>query len=672
MARKKPAETVTGRFVAHPDGYGFVIAEDPPLEQDVFVPPKKVGSAVDGDTVRVRLVPSRRPRKRKGLSSLEGEIFAIVSRGRETIVGKLFRYRQGIYVAPLDERYRYTVRLIDEQAKKIEDGMIVVVSIVVQPGPNQRPQGKIREVLGDPDDPEIQYKIVCHTYEIPVEFPKEVLQEAELAEEPDGESIRNRKDFRKLLTVTIDGESSRDFDDAISIEKLKNGHFQLWVHIADVSHYVRTDTPLDREALLRGTSVYFPDRAVPMLPEKLSNQVCSLNPKVDRLTMSVAMEVDDQGEVANAEFFRSVICSDERMTYTAVNKILIDRDQALRRRYQSLLESFGWMLELSRILRAMRVRRGAIDFDLPEAEVEYDDKGEIADIVRSERNEAHRIIEELMLLANETVAQHLAGREIPLIYRVHEDPDPSKVEAFLELATEFGYSLKQNKDGRYSSRAFQKLMVQMSGKPEQKFLSYLMLRSFKQAQYREVNQGHFGLASTCYTHFTSPIRRYPDLIVHRILKMAIDKKTSGRGAEGLYGRLPEIAGRSSERERKAVVAEREIMRWIMAQFMAERLGDEYEAFIIGVKRNGFFVELLDHFVEGFVPVETIWDDFYVLNQRHHCLIGETTKMVYRIGDRLRVRVDKVNPHRHLIDFSPVISAKRSQRKVKRSRRKRKR
>ena len=671
MARKKSAETVTGRFVAHPDGYGFVIAEDPPLEQDVFVPPTKVGSAVDGDTVRVRLVPSRRPQRRKGQSSLEGEIFSIVSRGRETIVGKLFRYRQGIYVAPLDERYRYTVRLIDEQAQRIEDGMIVVVSIVVQPGPNQRPRGKIREVLGDPDDPEIQYKIVCHTYEIPVEFPKEVIQEAELAEEPDGESIQNRKDFRKLLTVTIDGESSRDFDDAISIEKLENGHFRLWVHIADVSHYVRMDTPLDREALLRGTSVYFPDRAVPMLPEKLSNQVCSLNPKVDRLTMSAVMEVDDQGKVQETEFFRSVIRSDERMTYTAVNKILIDQDQALRGRYKSLLESFGWMLELSRILRAMRVRRRAIDFDLPEAEVEYDDKGEIVDIVRSERNEAHRIIEELMLLANETVAQYLAIREIPSIFRVHEDPDPSKVEAFLELASEFGYSLKQNQDGRYSSRAFQKLMVKMGGKPEQKFLSYLMLRSFKQAQYKEVNQGHFGLASACYTHFTSPIRRYPDLVIHRILKMAIDKKTSGRRAEGLYGRLPEIAGRSSERERKAVVAEREIMRWIMAQFMAERLGDEYDAFIIGVKRNGFFVELLDHFVEGFVPVETIWDDFYVLNQRHHCLIGETTKKVYRIGDRLRVRVDKVNPHRHLIDFSPVISAKRSGRNAKRSRRKRK-
>jgi len=665
MAQKKSADTVTGRFVSHPDGYGFVIAEEPPMDQDVFVPPSKVGSAVDGDTVRVRLVPSRRPRKEKGKSSLEGEIFAIVSRGRETIVGKLFRYRQDLYVAPLDERYRYTVRLTDKQAKKIEDGTIVVVSIVVQPGPNQRPLGKIKEVLGDPDDPEIQYKIVCHTYEIPIEFPPEVLAEAELVEEPDGKNIQKRTDFRKLLTVTIDGESARDFDDAISIEKVENGRFRLWVHIADVSHYVRTDTPLDREALVRGTSVYFPDRAVPMLPEKLSNQVCSLNPKLDRLTMSVVMEIDDQGKVGSAEFYRSVICSNERMTYTDVNKILIDQDEGLRRRYKSVLESFDWMFELSKILRAMRVRRGAIDFDLPEAQVEFDAKGEIADIGRSERNEAHRIIEEFMLLANETVAQHLAAQDTPSIYRVHEDPDPAKVETFLELASEFGYSLEQNKEGRYSSRAFQKLMYKMSDKPEQKFLSYLMLRSFKQAQYLEANQGHFGLASDCYTHFTSPIRRYPDLIIHRLLKMAIDKKTSGRSAGKLYGRLPEIAGRSSERERKAVEAERAIMRWLMAQFMADRLGEEYDGFIIGVKRNGFFVELLEHFVEGFVPVETIWDDYYVLNRRHHCLIGETTRKVYRLGDRLRVRVDKVNPHRHLIDFSPVISGKRSRRKRKR-------
>lgn len=665
MTAKKAEKTVTGRFVAHPDGYGFVIAEDPPREQDVFIPPTKTGTAIDGDTVRVRLVPSRRPRRKKGESSLEGEIFAIVSRARESIVGKLFRSRQDIFVAPLDERYRYTVRLVDEQAKKVAEGKIVAVSIVAQPGPDQLPLGKISEVLGDPDDPEIQFKIVCHTYEIPREFPRKVLQEVEGAQEPDPEEIKNRMDFRNLPTVTIDGESARDFDDAISIEKLENGHFRLWVHIADVSHYIHTGTELDREALLRGTSVYFPDRAIPMLPEKLSNQLCSLNPGVDRLTISVVMEVDEKGHVCDSKYYRSVICSNERMTYTAVNKILIDRDETLRGRYHELLEGFGWMLELFQILRAMRVRRGALDFDLPEPEVEYDDKGEILDIVRSERNEAHRIIEEFMLLANETVAHYLTVREIPVIYRVHEDPNPSKVEAFLELAIQFGYSMKPDRDGRYPVRAFQKLTRQLSGKPEAQFLSYLMLRSFQQAQYSEVNQGHFGLAAAVYCHFTSPIRRYPDLIVHRILKWVMAEGTSSRGAQRLFGRLHDIAGRSSDRERKAVEAEREIMRWLMAKFLAERLGEEFEAFIIGVKRNGFFVELLQHFVEGFVSVETIWDDFYVLNERHHCLIGENTKKVYRIGDRLRVRLDKVNLHRHLIDFSPVIAGTPKRRKRKR-------
>ena len=665
MARRKAEDTITGRFIAHPDGYGFVTAAEPALEQDIFIPPTKTGTAVDGDTVRVRLVPSSRPRRKKGESSLEGEVFAVVSRARETIVGKLFAYRQDIYVAPLDARYRYTVRLVDEPAQKVADGKIVVVAIVAQPGRNQMPLGKISEVLGDPDDPEIQYKIVCHTYEVPMDFPQEVLREAEAAEEPDQDVIQSRMDFRKLLTVTIDGESARDFDDAISIEKLENGHFRLWVHIADVSHYVLTDAQLDREALLRGTSVYFPDRAIPMLPERLSNQLCSLNPQVDRLTVSVVMEVDEQGDVCDSEYCRSVICSNERMTYTAVKKILIDQDEELRHRYADLLENFSWMLELCEILRARRLRRGALDFDLPEAEVEYDVNGEILDVVRSERNQAHRIIEEFMLLANETVAQHLAERDIPLIYRIHEDPNPSKVEAFLEIASQFGYSLEQDRDGQYPAKAFQKLMLKLSGKREEQFLSYLMLRSFKQAQYSDLNQGHFGLASACYCHFTSPIRRYPDLIVHRILKRVMDGSASSRSAEELYGRLHDIAGRASERERKAVEAEREIMRWLMAQFMAERLGEEFDAFIIGVKRNGFFVELLAHFVEGFVPVETIWDDFYVFNQRHQCLIGENTKKVYRIGDQLRVRLDKVDPDRHLIDFSPVIPGKPPRRKRRR-------
>jgi ribonuclease R len=664
MAKLKTSGMVKGRLVCHPDGYGFVIAEDPILEEDVFIPPKKMGDAVDGDTVRVRLIPSQQ-RRRKGKGSLEGEVEKVLSRGRETLVGRLFHQRQDIYVAPLDSRYYYTVRLVDEEAKKIEEGMIVSVTITAQPGRNQTPLGKVKEVLGDPDDPEVQYKIVCHQHGIPMEFPASVLREAAKASEPDKSEMDSRVDFRTLPTVTIDGDSARDFDDAVSIEKQENGHFKLWVHIADVSHYVRPDSALDREALNRGTSVYFPDRAIPMLPEKLSNQLCSLNPGVDRLTMSVVMEIDGQGDVQRSDFCRSVIHSDERMTYTAVRQILIDRDARLRKRYKDLLENFDWMLELSRILTARRLQRGAIDFDLPEAEIEYDAHGEIHDVVRAERSEAHRLIEEFMLLANETVAQHLNKHRIPLIYRVHEEPDASRLEEFQETAVGFGYSLKRNSKGKYPSKSFQQLMLQVADKPEARFLPYLMLRSFKQAQYSELKQGHFGLASPCYTHFTSPIRRYPDLVIHSLLKMALERTTSGVKADKFYSRLQEMAVQSSQRERGAVEAAREIMRWLMAQFMGERLGEEYQAFVIGVRRNGFFVELLEHFVEGFVPVETMLDDYYVFNQRHHSLIGERRRKVYRIGDQLKVQVVKVRPHRHLIEFSPVMKTRQRKRKRKR-------
>ena len=664
MLQKKSKGTVKGRLACHPDGYGFVIPEDPKLEEDVFVPPKKMGNAVDGDTVRVRLIPSRRRRK-KGRGSLEGEVVEVLSRGRETLVGKLFHHRQDIYVAPLDSRYYYTVRLVDEEAKKIKEGMIVFVSITAQPGRHQTPLGTIKEVLGDPDDPEIQYKIVCYQHQIPMEFTAPVLREAEAASEPDPEEIQSRVDFRTLPTVTIDGETAKDFDDAVSIEKQKNGNYQLWIHIADVSHYVPSDSALDREAFHRGTSVYFPDRAIPMLPEKLSNQLCSLNPGVDRLTMSVVMEIDAQGNLQSGDFCRSVIHSNERMTYTTVRKILIDRDEQLRNQYEELLENFTWMLELSRILTAKRLERGAIDFDIPEAEIEYGLHGEIRDVVPAERNEAHRMIEEFMLLANETVAQYLDQHQIPLIYRVHEEPDGAKLEEFQATAARFGYALKPDSRGNYPSKAFQKLVFQLAGKPEERFLSYLMLRSFKQAQYSDVQQGHFGLASPCYTHFTSPIRRYPDLVVQRILKMALERTASGVKADRFYARLQEMAAQSSERERRAMEAEREIMRWLMAQFMADRLGEEYEALIIGVRRNGFFVELLEHFVEGFVPVEIILDDSYVFNQRYHYLMGQNTGKTYRIGDRLQVQVVKVSPHRHLIEFSPVMKISKRKRKRKR-------
>ncbi|RPI28307.1 MAG: ribonuclease R [Acidobacteria bacterium] len=651
---KPGSNTITGRLTCHPDGYGFVIPDDPTAGGDVFIPPKKMRNATHGDQVAVRLIDGNAKRGgRRTRSSLEGEIVKVLSRAREVLVGKVFHYQDEPYLAPLDPRYHYTIRLVDETAEDLPDGRVVAAGILVQPGKHETPLGEVVEVLGDPGDPDIQYKIVCYTYGIPLEFPERALRQAESAPEIGPDDLDHRRDLRDEPTVTIDGEPASDFDDAVSIEQLPDGSFNLKVHIADVSHYVTQDSPLDTEAFVRGTSVYFPDRAIPMLPPRLSNGLCSLNPGVDRLAVTVEMEVDRKGNVRHADFYESVINSNERMTYTAVKQILIDKDRKLTRRYKDLLERFRWMLELCEILHNRRVQAGAIDLDLPEAEIEYSE-GEVLDIVRSERNQAHRIIEEFMLLANQTVAEYLERREVPLVYRIHEEPDALKVEEFREIAARFGYTLETRRLGTYSAKSFQALIDKLSGQKESQFLSYLMLRSFKQARYSQINRGHFGLAVDTYTHFTSPIRRYPDLIVHRILKTLLAGRHESPEAQSLYERLDDIAEQSSERERKSVEAERDVMKWIMARFMSQRLGEEYEGFIIGMRHNGFFVELIDHFVEGFVPVETIWDDFYVFNERGHCFIGESNHRVFRIGDQVRVRVDKVNLDRHLIDFSPVL------------------
>lgn len=665
MSREKPL-TVTGRLECHRDGYGFVIPENAAGGGDVFIPPRKMGNATHGDQVVAHVVARRRPRgRRRGRSvasegKLEGEIIKVVSRAGGVIVGKVRCNRARVHVEPLDERYHHAIEVAESEA--VLEGKIVAVSVVGPPTRPTHPWGRIAEVLGEEDDPEIEYKIVCHTHQIPIDFTEAALEEAEEATEPDRKEVGRRKDFRGQLTVTIDGETARDFDDAVSIEKLPDGDFLLSVHIADVSHYVGMDSQLDVEAFRRGTSVYFPDRSVPMLPHRLSNELCSLKPGLDRLTVSVVMKVDRQGAVRQTQFYDSIIRSDERMTYTGVKKILIDRDAGLRERYHHLQEHLQWMLELCEILRKKRQSRGAIDFDLPEAEIEYDVEGEILDIVRSQRNEAHRIIEEFMLLANEAVADCLVKGEVPLLFRVHEDPDPVKVEEFIDVARRFGYGLERRGRKGYESRDFQSLAGKLRGKREEKFLLYLMLRTFKQARYAEINHGHFGLATRNYTHFTSPIRRYPDLVVHRILKTMIQGSRSAPEQEPLYARLSEIALQSSERERKAMEAEREIMRVLMAAFMEERLGEEYSGFVIGVKSNGFFVELLDHFVEGFVPVETLWDDYYLFQKATHCLVGRQTNKAYRIGDQVRVRVDRVDRHRHWIDFSVVLTGRQSPRK----------
>ncbi len=646
----KGRREITGRIQVHPKGYAFVTPSDGSGEADVYVPPSGVGGAVHGDEVVVRLRP-RRGRSRPGRDRHEGIVVEVVSRERTSIVGKLLKYRDAVFLAPLDPRYPQAVRLKPEGTESVAHGRIVAARVVTEGRPGEPLLAEMTAELGDASDPETQYRITCHLYQVPMEFPEEALEEAAGVEEPEEGSWGERVDLRDRIVFTIDGETARDFDDAVSLEILGNGNFLLGVHIADVSHYVPFGSELDREALLRGTSVYFPDRAIPMLPERLSSDVCSLRPELPRLTLTAEMEFDRAGEAVESRFYPSVIRSRARLTYTEVGSLWGVSGAEPWRHGADLQQTLEDMRHLSRILRRARRLSGAIDFDLPEAEVRFGADGEVVDIVRSERNEAHQLIEEFMLAANQAVAGYLQSREVPLLYRIHEEPDSEKVEVFQEVALKFGHRLQAGPDGKFGPADFQRLIDRLQGKKEERFLSYLMLRSFQQARYSPENRGHFGLAMATYTHFTSPIRRYPDLVVHRILRAALNDGLGQPAVRETLESLPEVGEQSSFRERQAESAEREILRWLMARFMAERLGEEFEGFIVDLKRNGFYVELLDHYVEGFVPVQAITDDYYVFHEKGHLLIGENTQRVFRIGDRVRVRVDKVDPDRHLIDFS---------------------
>ena len=485
--------------------------------------------------------------------------------------------------------------------------------------------------------------------------------------------MARRRDFRALDIVTIDGETARDFDDAVWVERLPDGRFALQVHIADVSHYVRPGSPIDREALLRGTSVYFPDRAVPMLPVELSTDQCSLRPHEDRLVLSVLLEIDAAGDVVAQEFCRGVIRSAERMTYTAVHGVL-EGDAALRERYARLVERFELMQELALILNRKRQRRGSIDFDLPEPLLEFDEFGEMTAVTRAPRNIAHRLIEEFMLAANEAVASHLEAAGVPLIFRIHERPDPRRVLEFEEIAAHFGYALSagaapvkrftdrgaRDKNARsivvpednpnLTSRSYQKLVRKIEGKPEERILSYLMLRSLKQARYSDQNLGHFALAAPSYTHFTSPIRRYPDLIVHRVLAAHLDGTTYGPDLAG-------IAAMSSDTERRAAEAERELVEWKKVKFMMNRVGDEFPALIISTTRFGFFVELEEMFIEGLVPLETLPGDRYTYHENVRKIIGERSRRQFSIGEHVKVRLDRVDGVEKKLQFSVAEPAK---------------
>ena len=568
------------------------------------------------------------------------------------------------------------------------DGMIVNVEVLEFPEDGEHGVGRVIEILGNKDDFGVDVEIMIRKHHLPHEFPPEAVEQArKIPHEIAVAEIARRRDFRHLDIVTIDGETARDFDDAVWVDLLPNGRFALQVHIADVSYYVKPGTPIDEEALLRGTSVYFPDRAVPMLPVELSTDICSLRPNEDRLVLSVLLEIDRQGDIVSQEFVSGVIRSTERMTYTDVFRVL-EGDAPMRERYSRLTDRFELMRELALILNRKRTRRGSIDFDMPETNIELDLSGQMIGVTRAERNIAHRIIEEFMLAANEAVAGHFENAGIPALYRIHEKPDPRRVMEFEEIAAHFGYSLgigaipvkrfpvvERRRDGRkarkditiaredvnLSSRNYQRLIAKIAGKPEERILSYLMLRSLKQARYSNVNEGHFALAAAAYTHFTSPIRRYPDLIVHRILRHLLE--TGNPLLDDAH--LKELGDDTSFTERRAAEAERELIEWKKVRFMEDRVGDEFDALIISTTKYGFFVELTDLFVEGLVPIETLPGDHFRYHENGRKIIGERTRKTYSIGDAVRVRLDRADTVERKLQFALANETGRNQRGRKR-------
>ncbi|MFZ1918111.1 MAG: VacB/RNase II family 3'-5' exoribonuclease [Terriglobales bacterium] len=806
---KTGRNTLVGRLSMHRDGYGFVIPDATSLDAnlkarlagDVFIPPPAVGSSMHGDRVLVEISAFRTDGR------AEGCILRSVSRAHPTVVG-IFHYdRRHNYVKPIDEKVTQEIvippgmeipkpltaegagnaeksnavkskavqhRVIGDEAKVHSgwqdlEGVVVDVEITDWPSATQNPRGRVVEILGEEDDFGVDVEIMIRKFHLPHRFPPQVIEEAQAIENTiSARELRRRRDYRELPIVTIDGETARDFDDAVYVRRLDNGNYELQVHIADVAHYVTSDSALDQEARLRGTSVYFPDRAVPMLPLELSTDICSLRPHLDRLALSCTMEIDHHGEIIGYEINEGVIRSAERMTYTAVNAVL-EGDSATRTRYGAQVEHFERMRDLAMILNRKRERRGSIDFDLPEPVIEFDEFGLMKSITRSERNIAHRLIEEFMLSANECVAHYLENKRIASLYRIHEKPDAKRVYDFEVIAATFGYSLgvgalpiervqlkADRRDARgtgkrvreievpkevhITPRMYQKLAAKIAGKPEERILSFLMLRSLKQARYSEENLGHFALAATTYTHFTSPIRRYPDLIVHRILKAALresaetvdgeapvgisnvagsdttsaaELENAAHGAsrglnqdqdEAPVGRkrnvdgesstqapspwskrrdrdahqqslaplggpisleeLHAIADESSQSERRADDAERELMEWKKVKFMERRVGEDFDGLIISVTKFGFFVELADLFVEGLVPLNTLTDDHYTYHETTRQIIGQRSRKTYSLGDRVRVLVDRIDPVEKKIQFAVLDEQPRIPRRKK--------
>ena len=699
------SEYVAGRLAIHRDGFGFLIQDRTGGEAqgDIFIPPGETVKGMNGDRALARIV------RQSSSGRAEGEIVRILRRAHISVVGEFRVHRRGNFVVPADDRIQQWIEIpegmeLPEQlagsdginvdrvgpaAAEIAtvedlDGMIVNVEVLEFPQGGEHGVGRVIEILGYPDDFGIDVEVIIRKHHLPHRFPQAAIEQARgISPVIDEAELARRRDFRDLDIVTIDGETARDFDDAVWVEALPQGGFALQVHIADVGHYVRPGTPIDTEAMLRGTSVYFPDRAVPMLPVELSTDICSLRPQEDRLVLSALLEVDRQGDVVSQELTRGVIRSVERMTYTDVFRVL-EGDAAMRERYGKLVDRFELMRELALILNRKRTKRGSIDFDMPETNIALDLSGQMVGVTRGERNIAHRLIEEFMLAANEAVASHLQSAGIPSLYRIHERPEAKRVMEFEELAAHFGYSLgvgampvkkfsrvERRRDGRkvrkevvlanedfpLSSRNYQRLIAKIAGKPEERILSYLMLRSLKQARYSQVNEGHFALAASAYTHFTSPIRRYPDLVVHRILSHYLDTQKM-LTEERL---LKELGDDTSFTERRAAEAERELIEWKKVRFMEERVGEEFDALIISTTKQGFFVELTELFVEGLVPMETLGRERFQYHENGRQIIGERSRKTYSIGDAVRVRLDRADAVERKLQFAVTNTERMGQR-----------
>jgi ribonuclease R len=637
---------IRGKLTGHAKGFAFVIPEEPGMD-DIFIPPNETNNAMHGDTVLVRVSTESSGQRR------EGTVVRIIERGIQQIVGTYSESKHFGFVIPDDKKFASDIFIPKSASKGAVEGHKVVVKLTTYPEGRKSAEGEVIKILGHKNDPGVDILSVIHKYGLPTAFPEEVLQQAnETPDSIDESEIANRRDLRDEMIVTIDGEDAKDLDDAVTVKKLENGNYMLGVHIADVSYYVREGTPIDREAEERGTSVYLVDRVIPMIPHRLSNGICSLNPKVDRLTLSCQMEITPDGEVVNHDIFQSVIKTTERMTYNDVNKILVDKDEELRKRYEPLVPMFETMEELASILRNKRMKRGAIDFDFKEAKVIVDEEGKPTDVVIRERSVAERLIEEFMLAANETVAEHFHWLDVPFIYRIHEDPKEDKLRRFFEFITNFGYIVKGTAN-HVHPRALQEIIEEVQGKPEEMVVSTVMLRSMQQAKYYPESIGHFGLSTDFYTHFTSPIRRYPDLIVHRLIRTyLIEGKMDSATREKWNARLPDIAEHSSNMERRAVEAERETDELKKAEFMEDKIGQEFDGIISSVTNFGMFVEL-PNTIEGLVHVSYMTDDYYRYDERHYAMIGERTGNVFRIGDEITVRVIQVNKDERSIDFEIV-------------------